>query len=284
MLTETVDNSAAIAPPALGAKGFGSMSEVFSRHWQEYLMEAGEMAAFILVACLAAALFFFPESPVVERVPNESARGLMMGLAMGLTAAGLVYSPWGKQSGAHMNPSVSLTFFRLGKISPWDLCFYITFQLLGVALGALIGTRLITPHLVHPIAEYVVTVPSMGHWTFALGFEGAIGFVTMLVVLYFSNHKEWEPLTGWMAGGVIFFYYVLASPFHVVSLDAVHPEESVIGTLGSAALVYFTTPPLGMLAAAEVFHLFRGHAACAKLNHSNDKRCIFCEFQQSKTR
>lgn len=279
MQTEAIENNPVSAPVA---KGFGSMSEVFARHWQEYAMEAGEMAAFILAACLAAALLFFPESPVVELVPNNIARGLMMGLAMGLTAAGLVYSPWGKQSGAHMNPSVSLTFFRLGKISPWDLFFYISFQMIGIAFGALVGTRLITPHLNHPIAEYVVTVPSMGHWAFALGFEGAIGFVTMMVVLYFSNHPEWEPLTGWMAGGVIFLYYFLASPFTVESVAVVKAGESVVGTLGSAALVYFTAPPLGMLAAAEVFHLFRGHVACAKLNHSNDKRCIFCEFQQSK--
>ena len=41
-----------------------------------------------------------------------------MGLAMGATAIALIYSPWGKRSGAHMNPAMTLTFLRLGKIEP----------------------------------------------------------------------------------------------------------------------------------------------------------------------
>ena len=33
------------------------------------------------------------------------------------------YSLWGKHSGAHFNPSTTLTFFRLGKIRPADALF-----------------------------------------------------------------------------------------------------------------------------------------------------------------
>ena len=44
-----------------------------------------------------------------------------------------------------------------------------------------------------------------------------------------------------------------------------------------ALWIYFIGPPLGMLAAAEVFLLAReGNGPyCAKLHHHNDKRCIF---------
>jgi aquaporin Z len=34
-----------------------------------------------------------------------------MGLAMGGTAIAIIYSPWGKQSGAHINPSTTIAFF-----------------------------------------------------------------------------------------------------------------------------------------------------------------------------
>ena len=53
---------------------------------------------------------------------------------MGLTAILIVRRPWGQQSGAHFNPSIMLTFFRLGKIEPWDAVFYIVFQFIGAWL------------------------------------------------------------------------------------------------------------------------------------------------------
>ena len=42
--------------------------------------------------------------------------------------------------------------------------------------------------------------------------------------------------------------------------------------------IYLTAPPLGMLAAAEVYLWRKGRLAvkCCKLHHDNDKRCIFC--------
>ena len=39
-----------------------------------------------------------------------------MGIAMGATAVLIIRSPMGKRSGAHFNPAITLTYFRLGKI------------------------------------------------------------------------------------------------------------------------------------------------------------------------
>jgi glycerol uptake facilitator-like aquaporin len=49
---------------------------------------------------------------------------MLMGIAMGVTIVGSVLSPWGKQSGAHFNPAVTFTFYRLGKVEKWDAVFY----------------------------------------------------------------------------------------------------------------------------------------------------------------
>jgi glycerol uptake facilitator-like aquaporin len=48
--------------------------------------------------------------PVFRDVPNPFLQRVIMGLGMGLTAMGIMYSPWGKQSGTHINPAVTLTF------------------------------------------------------------------------------------------------------------------------------------------------------------------------------
>jgi aquaporin Z len=63
-----------------------------------------------------------------------------MGLAMGATAIAIVISLWGKRSGGHFNPAITLTFYRLGKVEFWDAWFYVTAQF----LGALSGVRYLT--------------------------------------------------------------------------------------------------------------------------------------------
>ena len=68
---------------------------------------------------------------------------MAMGVAMGLTAVVLIHSPWGQQSGAHMNPATTPTFFMRGKVAAWDAIFYIlaAIAVLGVILTLLVPTR-----------------------------------------------------------------------------------------------------------------------------------------------
>ena len=59
-------------------------------------------------------------------IADADLRRVLIGIAMGLTAIALIYSPWGKRSGAHMNPAVTLTFLRLGKMraeTPSSTCW-----------------------------------------------------------------------------------------------------------------------------------------------------------------
>jgi aquaporin Z len=80
------------------------------RHWPEYLMEAAELGAFMIAACVAAVVLFDEASPIAQVLPCPLLRRLFMGCAMGGTAVAIIYTPWGKQSGAHFNPAVTLTF------------------------------------------------------------------------------------------------------------------------------------------------------------------------------
>lgn len=75
------------------------------RHWPEYLMEAAGLGLFMVSACLFGALLEHPASPARQALPDPGLRRALGGLAMGLTAVGIIYSPWGKQSGAHINSS-----------------------------------------------------------------------------------------------------------------------------------------------------------------------------------
>jgi aquaporin Z len=104
-------------------------------------MEGMGLAAFMVSACLCATLLEHPASPARQAISAPLVRRLVMGLAMGLTAVGIIYSPWGTRSGAHINPAVTLTFLRLGKVQPWDAFFYVVVS----SRGARAASRWLPP-------------------------------------------------------------------------------------------------------------------------------------------
>src|SRR5947207_12494297 len=120
-------------------------------------MEAGLLGAFMVSACIFGALYEFPHSPVRQAITSQFFRRMLMGTSMGLTAIAIIYSPWGKQSGAHINPSVTFTFFRLGKVKLWDALFYIAAQFTGAVLGVLLVVQYLSKEISHPSLRYVVT-------------------------------------------------------------------------------------------------------------------------------
>jgi aquaporin Z len=86
------------------------MFDALKEHWPEYLMEAAGLGIIMISVCVVDALLEYPLSPVRQTIRDPTIRAILRGLARGLTAVGLIYSPWGKQSGAHYNPAVTLTF------------------------------------------------------------------------------------------------------------------------------------------------------------------------------
>jgi len=247
-------------------------------HWPEYLMEAALLGAFMISACVFGAVYEFPQSPVHQAIMSGFARRLLMGVSMGLTAVAIIYSPWGKQSGAHINPSVTLTFLRLGKVKPWDTIFYIGSQFAGAALGVALVTLVLGKQVSDPAVRYVVTVPGRNGPWLALLAEFTIAFGLMSTVLYFSNHHRLSSYTGLFAGLLVATYITLEAPFSGMSMNPARTFGSALSAdIWSSFWIYLTAPPLGMLAAAE-FYLWR-HAntvQCCKLHHNNSKRCIFC--------
>jgi len=120
-------------------------------------MESLGLGLFMLSAGLFGTLFEYPASPVHQALPGAFVRRALMGLAMGLTAIGLIYSPWGKRSGAHINPAVTLTFLRLGRVRGRDAAAYVAAQFLGGVAGTLLVTGLLGRAFVEQPVAAVVT-------------------------------------------------------------------------------------------------------------------------------
>ncbi len=244
-------------------------------------MEALGLGLFMVSAAGFAAILEHPASPVHRAVADPFLRRVLMGLAMGMTAIGLIYSPWGRRSGAHVNPAVTLTFFRLGKIAGRDAVGYIAGQFLGGILGILLLHAFIGRYLADPAVNYVATLPGPDGPGVAFIAEIAISFVLMLTVLWASNSRaaRW---TGFLAGALVSAYVVFESPLSGFSMNPARTFASAVpARLWTALWVYFTAPPIGMLLAAECY--LRGGRArtvrCAKLYHDAASRCIFrCRY------
>jgi aquaporin Z len=201
---------------------------------------------------------------------------------MGLTAIGIIYSPWGKQSGAHLNPAVTLTFACLGKIAGADAFFYAASQCVGGLIGLVLAASVIGMAVAHPAVNYVVTVPgSDGPWIAFLA-EVVISFGLMLTVLLVSNHRRLAPVTGLFAGGLVATYISLEAPLSGMSMNPARTFASALPAgLWTAFWVYLSAPLLGMLLAAKVYTRIKSvkQVYCAKLHHQNGKRCIFrCNY------
>ena len=201
-----------------------------------------------------------------------------MGLGMGLTIVAIVLTPWGKQSGAHFNPAVTFTFYRLGKVASWDAVFYCAAQLLGAIVGVALASLVLQGAPAHNAVRYAATIPGIYGDTIAFVAELAISFILMSAILFASNHKVLAPYTHYFAAILVAVYIAFESPISGMSTNPARTlGPAVFASYWHALWIYFIGPPLGMLAAAEVFLLARDRKApyCAKLHHQNDKRCIF---------
>jgi aquaporin Z len=248
-------------------------------HWPEYLMEAACLGAFMISAGLITALLEYPNSPVRRAIPNDFVRLALNGLAMGLTAVAIIYSPCGARSGAHMNPAVTWTFFRLGKVKSWDALFYPIFQTLGGIAGVLLVKLTLGRVFTEAPVSYVITVPGKPGVAAAFVAETAIACGMMLMVLFMTNMPKLARFTGLFAGTLVFLYITFEAPLSGMSINPARTVASAVPSgVWTAAWIYFVAPIGGMLLAVELYRAVRRGAqvACAKWNHDMRYRCIFC--------
>jgi aquaporin Z len=240
-------------------------------------MEGASLGVFMLSACASALLLEHPASPVRGLLPDPFLRRALMGLAMGATAVAIIHSPWGRRSGAHLNPGVTLAFARLGHVGRRDALGYVAGQFAGAALAIGLVSVPFGALLAAPTVRYVVTEPGPAGVIAALFAEAAISFGLVLVVLRTAASPRFAPFTGLAAGVLIALYITFEAPLSGTSMN---PARSFASALGAGAWqhlwIYFVAPPLGMQLAAWVHACTDGRGECAKLDHRPGDACHFC--------
>ncbi len=219
-------------------------------------MEFFGLAGFVFIAGLLTIFLEHPGMPVMKSSLKNYAllRRIPLGIILG-TYITLVSVLFGKKSGAHINPCVSWTFFRLGKMSFADAFLFTIAQFAGAIAAAQLLKHTMGDLFSAPMVNYGNTQPKPPHGTFAAFIaEFIISFILMLVVLLASSSKRLEKYVALISGVMIALYLIIEIPFSGMSLN---PARSFAGAFAANQWgylwLYFVAPVCAMLAAGEVF-------------------------------
>jgi aquaporin Z len=250
-------------------------------HWPEYLLEASGLAVIMLVS---SGITVFAQTLLPDGW-TALPRRMVEGMAIGSTAIGLVYSPWGLRSGAHYNPAVTLTFLILGRVNLVDAAFYVIFQFAGAFIGIFLSGFILGSLFQEPPTMWIVTRPGEYGVFVAFLAEFAIAFLAMETILITAGLPHLSRFTGIFVGVLIFLFVSFESPLSGFSMN---PARS----FGSAAAagywrafwIYVLVPPTGMLVAAFLNRSISTWPStnCAKLAANCSHRCIHCGFTPAK--
>lgn len=237
------------SPPALG------VADAFRRHWRFYLMEAAGLIAFMLGAGAFTTLFLYPGSSVQQALPTDLLRNAGIGACMGVVTYAIIAMTGGR-SGAHINPAVTWTYYRLGKIGGWDACFYTLFQFAGALAAPALLYAAIGEPFTHDKVKYATSQPGPQGAAAAFAAEFAISFVLMLVLLIAANSSRLSKFLPLLAAVLIAAYIAIESPLSGMSMNPARTFGSAV-TAGqwSGLWIYFTAPVAAMLLAAEAYRL-----------------------------
>ena len=237
-----------------GTGGLKQLVASIRKNWIHYLQEALGLAIFMAAACFFSAMLEGRHSSWHQAIPNGLLRNFIIAVLMGATALFIFYSPFTSPSGSHINPAVTLSFLRLGKICHWDALFYILFQFAGGTAAVYIMQLFLGDALTAPPVNSAVTLPGKaGIWP-AFFMEFTIAFVTMNMVLFTAGNERLKKYTRVIAAVLVCAYVLAAGP---VSGFGMNPARSFASALPAhawtAAWIYLIVPVAGMLCATEFF-------------------------------
>ena len=196
---------------------------------------------------------------------------LAIGLAFGLTVMACIYV-FGKISGAHLNPAVTIGLLISKNISLIDSVYYIVAQAIGAVLGSLLlfvclGAPAVT------IGGLGATAPGLSVGYIPAMIAECIGtFFLMLVVMGVAVDKKADPgVAGISIGMTVAAVIIVLGAFTGASINPARTFGPYLmdTLLGGANLwgffpIYLVGPIVGAVLAALLYgYLAKGNDACA---------------------
>src|SRR5579859_441991 len=255
-----------------------SWMDAVRTHWREYLMEAAEMAMLMLCICAAGSMLYGRNSAIASLGLSWLTRTALMGAIVAGGTFIIIRSPFGRRSGAHFNPALTMAYFSLGRIHRWDAFSYVMSHFFGGIAGVFFAHQLFGSNLSDFPVRYVVTLPGRNGSIIAFLAEFLTSFALMEVVLLATNHRRLAQYTPVFVALVTIFYYMLSMSLSGYSVNPARSFSSALfAHIWQGIWIYFIAPGFGMLTAAVVYRKVAGmdRVFCAKVFHDFQSDCPF---------
>jgi len=266
----------ALAPSA-------SLAEAIGVHWREYLMEATELGSLMLSTCIVGTLLYSADSPFNNLALSRGFSSALMGTAIAVTTFLIIRSPFGRRSGAHFNPAVTLAYLWLKRVHRWDALCYVAAHFVGAVLGVAIAHEILGVHLSSAPVRYLVTTPGTYGKLTAFIAEFVLSGLLMGVVLYASNHRLLVRFSPILVALLTVSYFAFCSSISGFSVNPARTFSSALfAWIWQGIWIYFSAPCLGMLTSAAIYikRMGSNRVYCAKVFHDKQSTCPFlCHFE-----
>ncbi|MGW3283506.1 MIP/aquaporin family protein [Streptomyces sp. NPDC001002] len=172
----------------------------------------------------------------------------------GYTVTAVMLSPWGRVTGGHVNPAITIAMWRYGRTPARAVAPFIAGQLLGSLLGIAAGRLVWGREFAAPAVDYAVIRPAADwSWTAVAAIEAGTMFVIVAVAGIGISSRRLGPFIPWAVGTMIAAQIIA---FGTLTGGVANPAREFGPAVfaGDLSLLpaYLLAPPVGAYAASVV--------------------------------
>ena len=239
--------------------------------WQVFFSELVGTALLLLVGLSLVIVMFGTGSPMVRLIPNEGLRRLITGFLFGTTGATIALSAVGKESGAHINPAVTMTFWLFRRLHSRVAIVYIVAQLAGGIIGSL---PLLAWGQMGRSVAFGATLPGAGYSSLAVLLGEIVTTFTMVSLLViFIGFRRTRPFT---PGIFPILYAVMVYLEAPISGTSTNPARSfgpaIVSGEWQVWWIFWIGPMIGAFLASLACSFLAKRITVAKLYHFDSDR------------
>lgn len=249
--------------------------------WALMVSESIGTAVLLLIGLSVVIFMFGAGSPMARLVPSVVLRQAITGFLFGCVGASIAVSAVGKESGAHINPAVTLGFWLMQKLDARTATAYVFAQLVGAIAGTL---PLLAWGSMGRSVAFGAALPGEGYtMTRVLMGEAITTFALIAGLCIFIGFRRLRPFTPLL---MPFLYGAMVPLEAAVSGTSTNPARAFGPALVSGRWdgwwIYWAGPFIGTLAAIVVCSRLARRIEVAKLYHfESDRRRLRRDAAQS---